>query len=108
MEHFGAAYHPYRKGWIYMTMCEGAEDAPLYLIRDDRKTWAPFADLPFSNIMRVHSDPADPDHILLWAHLYAPAIQQRRSYIAPEPASGRRGLPVADLGPRLTQNLTHA
>ena len=59
-EHFGAALSPHHKGWIYMTLCEGAPDAGLWLSKDDGKTWAPFDDLPFHNIQRVAFDPADP------------------------------------------------
>ena len=58
-EHFGAAYHPARKGWIYMTLTEGAPECGLYLSRDDGRTWEPFAGLPFANIQRVHFVPGD-------------------------------------------------
>lgn len=65
LEHFGATYHPAKKGWIYMTMCEDATETGLYLSRDNGTTWAPFTKLPFSNVMRVHFDPNDPESILL-------------------------------------------
>jgi len=56
-EHFGAAFHPKHRGWIYMTLTEGAREAGLYLSRDDGATWESFTELPFSNIQRVHFDP---------------------------------------------------
>lgn len=64
-EHFGAALSPHHKGWIYMTLCEGAPGAGLWLSRDDGQTWNPFNDLPFRNIQRVTFDPADPATIYL-------------------------------------------
>ena len=39
---FGAFYHPTNKGWIYLTLVEGAVDASLYLSKDDGATWLPF------------------------------------------------------------------
>ena len=64
-EHFGAFYHPEKDGWIYMTLTEGAPGAGLWLSRDDGKTWDPFNALPFSNIQRVHFNPADKQHLLV-------------------------------------------
>ena len=64
-EHFGAFYHPEKEGWIYMTLTEGAPGPGLWLSRDDGKTWDPFAALPFSNIQRVHFNPADKEHIVV-------------------------------------------
>lgn len=58
-QHFGAAIHPRREGWIYMTLCEGAPEAGLWLSKDHGKTWAPFDALPFANIQRLTFDPAD-------------------------------------------------
>jgi photosystem II stability/assembly factor-like uncharacterized protein len=77
-EHFGAAFHPTKKGWIYMTMCEGSVESGLYLSRDNGKTWTPFTTLPFSNIMRVHFDSTDPESIFLSTFgssvLHGPAV----------------------------------
>ncbi|MEI6808930.1 MAG: hypothetical protein WCN95_09410 [bacterium] len=77
-EHFGATYHPTKKGWIYMTMCEDATESGLYLSRDNGKNWEPFTKLPFSNIMRVHFDPDDPQNIILSTFgasvLHGPAV----------------------------------
>ena len=64
-EHFGAAFHPKRKNWLYMTLTEGAPEAGLYLSRNNGRTWEPFTQLPFSNIHRVHFDPKDDRHIIL-------------------------------------------
>ena len=64
-EHFSAFYHPDKDGWIYMTLTEGAPGAGLWLSRDDGKTWDPFDGLPFSNVQRVHLNPADKDHIFV-------------------------------------------
>jgi photosystem II stability/assembly factor-like uncharacterized protein len=64
-EHFGAFYHPDRPGWIYMTLTEGAPGAGLWLSRDDGATWEPFGGLPFSNIQRVHFNPADKQHLIV-------------------------------------------
>jgi hypothetical protein len=64
-EHFGAFYHPSKPGWIYMTLTEGAPVAGLYLSKDDGATWQPFTTLPFSNIQRVHLDPARPTEIIV-------------------------------------------
>lgn len=60
---FGGYFHPEKKGWIYMTLTEGAPGAGLWLTRDNGDTWQPFLDLPFSNIQRVVFDPADPNRI---------------------------------------------
>ncbi len=56
---FGGYFHPRHKGWIYMTLTEGAPGAGLWLSRDNGHTWEPFRDLPFSNIQRVVFDPSD-------------------------------------------------
>ncbi len=58
-QHFGAYFHPSREGWIYMTLCEDAPNAGLWLSKDHGKTWSPFDSLPFSNIQRVTFDPDD-------------------------------------------------
>ncbi|HOW70694.1 MAG TPA: hypothetical protein PKY77_08840 [Phycisphaerae bacterium] len=64
-EHFGVALSPHHKGWIYLTLCEGAPGAGLWLSRDDGETWVPFDDLPFRNIQRVTFDPSDSATIYL-------------------------------------------
>jgi len=56
---FGGYFHPKRKGWIYMTLTEGAPGAGLWLTRDNGVTWEAFEGLPFSNIQRVTFDPSD-------------------------------------------------
>jgi photosystem II stability/assembly factor-like uncharacterized protein len=56
---FGGYFHPKYKGWIYMTLTEGAPGAGLWLTRDNGRTWEAFNDLPFSNIQRVVFDPSD-------------------------------------------------
>ena len=61
-EHFSAAIHP-KYGWIYATLCESAPGPALWVSKDGGKTWKPFAKLPFSNVLRVDFDPADPDII---------------------------------------------
>ncbi len=53
---FGGYFHPKHDGWIYMTLTEGADDAGLWLTRDNGVTWEAFDDLPFSNIQRVTFD----------------------------------------------------
>jgi photosystem II stability/assembly factor-like uncharacterized protein len=58
-QHFGAYLHPRRPGWVYMTLCEGAPGAGLWLSRDDGRSWQAFEALPFSNIQRVEFDPAE-------------------------------------------------
>ncbi|MDT8299953.1 MAG: hypothetical protein RQ760_00625 [Sedimentisphaerales bacterium] len=58
---FGGYFHPKYKGWIYMTLTEGATGAGLWLTRDNGQTWEAFDDLPFSNIQRVVFDPSDDD-----------------------------------------------
>ncbi|MBC8468560.1 MAG: hypothetical protein H8D56_03740 [Planctomycetes bacterium] len=58
---FGGYFHPQFKGWIYMTLTEGAPGAGLWLTRDNGRTWKAFDDLPFSNIQRVVFDPSDDD-----------------------------------------------
>jgi len=62
---FGAYYHPTNKGWIYLSIVEGAVDASLYLSKDDGKTWQPFKQLPFGSIQRITFDPDDPKHMYL-------------------------------------------
>jgi photosystem II stability/assembly factor-like uncharacterized protein len=61
-EHFGAYLHPAHKGWIYMTLTEGAPAAGLWLSKDDGRSWKPMS-LPFANAQRVCFDRADPDVI---------------------------------------------
>ncbi len=56
---FGGYFHPKHKGWIYMTLTEGAPGAGLWLTRNNGQTWQAFDDLPFSNIQRVVFDPTD-------------------------------------------------
>jgi len=63
--HFGAYFHPKRKGWVYATCC-GWSPAPqgsLFLSKDNGKTWVAFEKLPFAQINRVDFDPANPDII---------------------------------------------
>lgn len=62
---FGGYFHPKHKGWIYMTLTEGAPNAGLWLSRDDGKTWETFENLPFSNIQRVVFDPADENRLIV-------------------------------------------
>ncbi len=64
--HFGAYFHPRKKEWLYMTLCESGPakwkepyEASLWLSRDRGSTWKPFESLPFRNIQRVHFDPKD-------------------------------------------------
>jgi hypothetical protein len=57
-QHFGAFLHPQHPGWIYMTVCEGAPDAALWLSTDDGETWQPMYGMPFSNAQRVVVDPS--------------------------------------------------
>jgi photosystem II stability/assembly factor-like uncharacterized protein len=64
-EHFSAIYHPARKGWIYMTLCEEAEESALYLSKNDGQSWTPFTSFPFSNAMRIAFDPADADSVIV-------------------------------------------
>jgi photosystem II stability/assembly factor-like uncharacterized protein len=56
-EHFGAAFHPRRPNWVYMTLCEGPPGPGLWLSKDRGDTWAPFSALPFANVQRVEFDP---------------------------------------------------
>ena len=58
-EHFGAFLHPKNKGWIYITLTEGAPGAGLWLSRDNGKSFKPFEKLPFKNIQRVVFDTSD-------------------------------------------------
>lgn len=62
-EHFGAYLHPKKRGWIYMTLCEGAPGSGLWLSKDDGATWTAFEGLPFSNVQRVTFDPANENTI---------------------------------------------
>ena len=62
-EHFGAYLSPMHPGWIYLTLCEGAPDAGLWLSHDDGATWTPMTGLPFINVQRVAFDPKDPGSI---------------------------------------------
>lgn len=62
-EHFGAYLSPVHPGWIYLTLCEGAPGAGLWLSRDDGATWMPMSGLPFGNAQRVAFDPDDPQSI---------------------------------------------
>ena len=56
---FGGYFHPQRRGWIYMTLTEGAPGAGLWLSQDNGRRWQPFQDLPFSNIQRLTFCPED-------------------------------------------------
>ena len=58
-EHFGAYLDPRRKGWIYMTLTEGAPEGGLWLSRDGGKTFQNLEGLPFFNAQRVQFDPED-------------------------------------------------
>ncbi len=58
-ETFGAYLNPKKPGWIYMTLCEGAPNGGLWLSKDNGKTFAPMAGLPFRNAQRVTFDPKD-------------------------------------------------
>jgi photosystem II stability/assembly factor-like uncharacterized protein len=62
-EHFGAYLHPRRKGWIYMTLTEGAPGAGLWLSRDGGRSFKPITALPFRNIQRVFFLPDEPDRM---------------------------------------------
>ncbi len=57
-EHFGAYLDPRRKGWIYMTLTEGAPGEGLWLSTDGGRTFASLG-LPFANAQRVQFDPDD-------------------------------------------------
>ncbi len=56
---FGGYFHPGRKGWIYMTLTEGAPGAGLWLSKNSGAGWEAFDEVPFANIQRVTFDPAD-------------------------------------------------
>lgn len=58
-QHFGAYIPPRHPNWVYATLCEGADDAALWLSKDQGATWMPFNALPFSNIQRVEFDPSN-------------------------------------------------
>ncbi len=62
---FGGYFNPRKKGWIYMTLTEGAPGPGLWLSEDDGKTWTAFRGLPFSNIQRVEFDPQAEDHLFV-------------------------------------------
>ncbi|MFV1958020.1 MAG: WD40/YVTN/BNR-like repeat-containing protein, partial [Planctomycetota bacterium] len=62
-EHFGAYPHPRRRGWVYMTLTEGAPGAGLWLSKDDGRTFHPIEALPFRNAQRVEFPEHDPDRI---------------------------------------------
>jgi photosystem II stability/assembly factor-like uncharacterized protein len=62
-EHFGAYLHPQHPQWIYMTLCEGPPGAGLWLSTDGGTSFAAVDGLPFSNVQRVTTDPADPSVI---------------------------------------------
>jgi photosystem II stability/assembly factor-like uncharacterized protein len=56
---FGGYFHPQHKGWIYMSLTEGAPGAGLWFSPDNGSTWQPFTELPFSNIQRVEFVPSE-------------------------------------------------
>jgi photosystem II stability/assembly factor-like uncharacterized protein len=62
-EHFGAYFHPQRKGWVYMTLTEGSPGPSLWLSRDGGKTWRSIDNFPFANTQRVEFDPKDAETI---------------------------------------------
>jgi photosystem II stability/assembly factor-like uncharacterized protein len=62
-EHFGAYFHPQRKGWIYMTLTEGPPGPSLWLSMDNGNTWRSLDSFPFANAQRVEFDPKDPNTI---------------------------------------------
>ncbi len=64
-EHFGASFSPHHKGWIYATLCEGADGPALWLSKDSGATWAGCKELPFRNVQRVDFDPNDEEVIYL-------------------------------------------
>lgn len=59
--HFGAYYHPKRKGWIYATCCgwTAAPEGSLFLSKDGGRSWLPFSGLPFAQVNRIDFDPGD-------------------------------------------------
>ena len=60
--HFGATFHPRRKGWVYATGCGWSYqpgDGGLWLSRNLGQTWEPFRQLPFASIHRVAFDPSN-------------------------------------------------
>jgi len=63
--HFGAYFHPKRKGWIYATCCgwSPAAKGSLFLSKNSGQTWTAFEKLPFAQINRVDFHPANPDVI---------------------------------------------
>ncbi len=63
--HFGAYFHPKRKGWIYATCCgwSPAAEGSLFLSKNSGQSWAAFEKLPFAQINRVDFHPANPDVI---------------------------------------------
>ena len=59
--HFGATRHPERPDWVYLTLnYNDAATPPLWLSRDDGRTWTPFRDYPFCSAHRVHFDADEP------------------------------------------------
>ena len=61
--HFGATFHPRRRGWIYATTT-GWSDAPegaLFLSKDGGDTWKSFDGIPFGQTHRVHFDRTRPE-----------------------------------------------
>ncbi len=52
-EHFGAYIDPFRKGWIYATLCEGAQESGLYLSKNGGRSFAPISGIPFSNVQCI-------------------------------------------------------
>jgi hypothetical protein len=59
-EHFGAFLSPFHRGWIYMTLTEGAPDSGFWLSKDNGATWTALDGLPFANAQRVVFDPQNP------------------------------------------------
>lgn len=60
-QHFGAYFHPERRDWVYLTLCEHARGPSLWLSKDLGDTWRPIESFPFANTQRVQFDPTDPD-----------------------------------------------
>jgi photosystem II stability/assembly factor-like uncharacterized protein len=62
-QHFGAYLHPRRKGFVYMTLTEGAPGPGLWLSKDDGRSFRPVEGLPFRNAQRVHFVPGEEGRI---------------------------------------------